>query len=68
MYLLFNGQIPIAQISYFKNKKYKDKQLPSMQKTFIIEDAIKINEEIITKAWKYNKLKKRDSKRSITLD
>lgn len=67
MYLLFNGRIPIKKIAYFRSKKYKNEE-PLMRKSFVIEDALKINEEIVSKAWKYERPGRIDLARSLSVD
>lgn len=52
MYVLFNGRIPMPKIAYFQRKKYRD-QDPIMKKEFIIEDGLKLKEEVIGKAWRF---------------
>lgn len=67
IYLLLSGNVPISVISYFKNTQYQNDKQPSMRKQGIIEDAMKINSEVVTEPWKYDKLQKMHYKKINTV-
>lgn len=52
IYVMFNGQIPLAKIAYFRKKKYRDQE-PFMKKEYLVEDGLKLKEEVVGKAWRF---------------